>query len=99
MTTVEQTEQAEQVKESPVIAITPVESSQLFGIGHCPVTNTLAIQFKAKADAEPNTGSIYHYDNFTSEQFSEFKSAESLGSHFKRLIKPAVEAHPYRKVA
>ena len=96
MTTVEQTEE---VKAIPVIAIAPVESSQLYGIGHCPVTNTLAIQFKAKADAEPNTGTIYHYDNFTSEQFAEFKSAESLGSHFKRLIKPAVEAHPYRKVA
>ena len=90
---------AEQAKEIPVIAITPVESSQLYGIGHCPATNTLAIQFKAKAGAEPNTGSIYHYDNFTAEQFNEFKSAESLGSHFKRLIKPAVEAHPYRKVA
>lgn len=89
----------EQVKEIPVIAITAVQSSQLFGIGHCPETNTLAIQFKAKAGAEPNTGSIYHYDNFTPEQFAEFKSAESLGSHFKRLIKPAVEVHPYRKVA
>lgn len=88
-----------QTTEIPVIEITPVESSQLFGIGHCPITNVLAIQFKAKADAEPNTGTIYHYDNFTSEQFAEFKSAESLGSHFKRLIKPAVEAHPYRKVA
>lgn len=92
-------EQAEEVKAIPVIPITPVESSQLFGIGHCPVTNTLAIQFKAKAGAEANTGSIYHYDNFTVEQFNEFKSAESLGSYFKRLIKPAVEAHPYRKVA
>lgn len=95
MTTVEQAVQAEQVKEIPVIAITPVESSQLAGIGHDPETNTLAIQFKSKT----GTGSIYHYDNFTSEQFAEFKSAESLGSYFKRLIKPAVEAHPYRKVA
>jgi len=88
-------EQIEEVKAIPVIAIAPVESSQLFGIGHDPVTNTLAIQFKSKTGA----GSIYHYDNFTSEQFAEFKSAESLGSHFKRVIKPATDAHPYRKVA
>lgn len=79
----------------PEIALTPVESSQLAAIGHDPETNTLAIQFKSKT----GTGSIYHYENFTAEQFNEFKSSESLGSYFKRNIKPEVDKFPYVKVS
>lgn len=76
------------------IPLTPVTSSQIHAIGHDPETNTLAIQFKAKN----GEGSIYHYSNFTPEQFAEFKGAESIGSHFKRVIKPADDVFPFVKV-
>jgi len=42
---------------------------------------------------------VYHYANFTAEQFLEFKEAESLGAYFGKHIKPATEAHPFVKVA
>lgn len=79
----------------PVIAMTPVESSQIHAIGHDPQTNTLAIQFKSKSGA----GSIYQYQNFTPELFQAFKSAKSMGSHFKTAIKTAIEKHPYVKIS
>lgn len=84
-------------KKHPEIALTPIKSSQLAAIGHDPLTNTLAIQFKSKSKS--STGSIYHYQNFTTEHFNEFKNAESFGSHFKQKIKSEVEKHPYVKVS
>lgn len=81
-------------KKHPVISMTSVKSSQIHAIGHDPVTNTLAIQFKSKSGA----GSVYHYQNFTPELFNEFKSAKSLGQHFKTSIKDAVKKHPFSKV-
>ncbi len=83
-----------ETKSHPVIAMDAVKSSQIAAIGHCPVTNTLAIQFPSKS----GPGSIYHYANFTVEQFDAFKKAESIGSHFGKFIKPAVDKHPYVKV-
>lgn len=83
------------VKETNAIALTPVESSQLAAIGHDPETGTLAIQFKGRGDAP---GSIYHYENFTAEQFEQFKNAESVGSHFYKNIKPFAEKFPYTKI-
>lgn len=80
----------------PEITLTRVESSQIYAIGHDAATNTLAVQFKNKA-GEPT--SIYHYANFTAEQFELFKAAESIGSHFGKHIKMAVDAHPFQKVA
>lgn len=77
------------------IPLTPVTSSQIHAIGHDPETNTLAIQFKAKA----GEGSIYHYSNFTEQHFEEFKAAESIGSHFKRVIKPADDVFPFVRVS
>ncbi len=77
------------------IPLNEVTSSQLHAIGFDSATNRLAIQFKSKA----GPGSIYHYANFTAEQFAKFRAAESLGSHFKQHIKPAVDAHPFVKVA
>lgn len=88
-----------ETKKITSIAITPVESSQLAGIGHCPITNVLAIQFKPRAGAEPGTGSIYHYSNFTAEHFNAFQTSESFGSHFKKHIKPKAEEHPYVRVS
>lgn len=86
----------EEIKKRPVIALTPIESSQLEAIGHDPATNTLAIQFKGRGDAP---GSIYHYQNFTAHNYAEFLAAESKGSHFKKTIKPDVEGFPFEKVS
>lgn len=63
----------------PSITMTPVKSRQIKSIGHDANTNTLAVQF--------NTGATYHYSGVTSENFSEFQNAESIGSHFGKTIK------------
>jgi hypothetical protein len=78
------------------IALDAVESSQIAAIGHDPETNTLAIQFSPKKDGTP--GSIYHYSNFSAEDFAAFKGAESIGSHFGKVIKPDPERYPYVKI-
>lgn len=74
------------------IALDSVESSQISGIGYDATSQTLAIQFKSGKQA------VYHYANVTAEDFAAFKSAESIGSHFYREIKPHKEKFPYRKV-
>lgn len=79
---------------APAIALEPVESSQIHAIGHNPESNVLAIHFKSKS----GPGSIYHYQNFGPEQFAAFKSAESIGSHFGKVIKPFPDVYPYVKV-
>ncbi len=81
--------------ELNTIDLHPVESSQIAAIGHCAETNTLAIQFKKK----DGHGSVYHYANFTADDFAAFKGAESIGSHFGQHIKPATEKHPFTKVS
>lgn len=83
-------------QELPAITLSPVESSQLAAIGHCPTTNRLAIQFKGKGE---QPGSVYHYSNFTADDFLKFQESESKGSHFKKLIKPAVIKHPYSRIS
>jgi hypothetical protein len=80
--------------EHPVIAMHPIVSSQITSIGHDPVANILAIQFPSKS----GSGSLYHYKNFTAEQFEAFKASESIGSHFIKHIKPKSDAHPYQKI-
>ena len=78
------------------IELTDVESSQIAAIGHAPESNTLAIRFK---NYKGGLGSLYHYDNFTADDFEAFKNAESLGRHFGQHIKPFAEKFPYTKVA
>ena len=78
-----------------IIALTPVVSSQIAAIGHCPETQTLAIQFANKN----GPGSLYHYANFTAEQFTTFAGAESVGSHFIKQIKPKAADHPFEKIS
>lgn len=79
----------------PAIALAPVESSQIHAIGHDAATNTLAIQFKSKAGA----GSVYHYANFTTEDFTAFKESKSIGAHFGQNIKNSTEKYPFTKVS
>ncbi|GAB6634026.1 hypothetical protein bcgnr5406_61450 [Bacillus cereus] len=69
-------------------------SSQIAKIGHDPATNTLAIQFASRA----GTGSVYHYSNFTADDFAAFVTAESKGSHFGKHIKPPAEKFPFVNV-
>lgn len=80
--------------QATAIEMTPVKSSQIAAIGHDPETNTLAIQFPAKA----GSGSIYHYSNFTAEDFAAFSAAESKGAHFGKHIKPLAEKFPFVKI-
>jgi hypothetical protein len=72
-----------------------VESSQIHSIGHDAETQTLAVRFKNK-DGAP--AGLYHYRNFTIDDFAQFKGAESIGSHFYRTIKPAKDKYPYEKI-
>ncbi len=69
------------------IPMAQVDSSQVSCIGHCPDTNTLAVQFKHGG------GHIYHYPNVSAEQHLAFVKAESIGSHFGKHIKPL----PFKK--
>jgi len=73
-----------------------VESSQLHSIGHDAATNTLAIRFKNRKTGAPT--SLYHYSNFTVDDFAAFQAAESKGSHFGEHIKPFTEKYPFAKI-
>jgi outer membrane protein assembly factor BamE (lipoprotein component of BamABCDE complex) len=76
------------------IVMREVESSQIHAIGHDPASQTLAIQFKSKG--EP--GSVYHYQNFPSDEFEKFSNAESIGRHFGQHIKPHRDRYPYQQI-
>ncbi len=77
------------------IEMQTVESSQIYAIGHDAGTNTLAIRFK---NYKGEVTGLYHYSNFTAEEFQAFKSAESIGSHFGKHIKPFATKYPYRQI-
>lgn len=81
------------------ITMQPVDSSQLVAIGHDPDTNTLAIRFFSGWGEKKRVGSLYHYQNFTAEDFAAFRDAESKGKHFGAHIKPFAEKYPYQKIA
>lgn len=83
-------------QELPGITLSPVESSQLAAIGHCPATNRLAIQFKGKGDLP---GSVYHYSDFDAAAFEAFRLAESQGSYFKNFIKPCSDRFPFVRIS
>jgi len=83
-----------QIDVSP-IALDSVDSSQIAAIGHNPETDTLAIRFRRKDGSD---GSLYHYANVTTEDFSAFKNAASVGSHFYKHIKPDTEKYPYVRI-
>lgn len=82
-------------KETPQIAMTPCDSSQIHSHGHCPVTNTLALQFKGK----DGPGSVYHYANFSKNDYDAFIKAPSKGKHFGAHIKKETVKHPFTKIA
>jgi|LakMenE18May11ns_1017448.scaffolds.fasta_scaffold9947943_3 hypothetical protein len=77
------------------ITMDSVESSQIDAIGYDPESQTLAIQFKSKSD---KPGSVYHYSNFTPDDFAALKGAESIGSYFYKHIKPFPDKFPYTRI-
>lgn len=79
--------QAFEEGDAPAIELKPVTSNQVAAVGHCPVTNTLAVTFTRGG------GAIYHYPDVTAEQHAAFVSAESIGTHFGQHIK----ALPFKK--
>lgn len=81
------------------IVLHAVDSSQINAIGHDPETNTLAIRFYRGFGRDQVPGSVYHYANFTAEDFEAFKNAESIGRHFGRQIKTFADKYPFTKVA
>ncbi len=78
---------------SPVIAMDEVESSQIHSIGYDSASQTCAIRFKDRKTGAPT--SLYHYFDFTPENWDAFRNAESFGSHFGKYIKPNKERFPY----
>ena len=77
------------------INLQPVESSQIHSSGHHPESNTLAIRFK---DYKGEASSLYHYQNVTPEDFEAFRTADSIGAHFGKHIKPFADKYPYKKI-
>lgn len=72
------------------ITLQPVQSSQIAAIGHCPATETLAVQFFRKgAPAD-----VYHYASVTATEYAAFAGAQSIGAHFGKHIKPYTTKHP-----
>ncbi|MGV1119192.1 KTSC domain-containing protein [Xanthomonas translucens] len=84
---------------APRIRLDDVDSSQIYSIGHCPETNTLAIRFAKGYGAKRGPGALYHYANFTAKDFAAFKAADSLSKHFAIYIKQFPTTYPYHKVA
>lgn len=81
------------------IQLFDVDSSQIHSIGHDADTNTLAVRFTKGYGDKRGPGSLYHYANFSAEEFQAFKDAESIGKYFTAYIKQFPEKYPYHKVA
>lgn len=58
----------------------PVSSSAIAAVGHDPAANELHVLFKS--------GSLYVYEDVSSDQHAGMMSADSIGSHFSSRIKP-----------
>ncbi|MFA8336357.1 KTSC domain-containing protein [Burkholderia cenocepacia] len=71
----------------------PVESSQIHSIGYDTETETLAVRFKDRKSGAPT--SLYHYSNFTPANFEALRTADSIGSHLYKNIKPHPDRFPF----
>lgn len=80
---------------------TPVTSSQIASIGYDLGTQTLEIEFKPfqKAGQEPRPNTVYQYQNVTPALHESLMGAESVGSFFRREIKPHADKYPYQKIS
>jgi hypothetical protein len=75
------------------IELTPVTSSRIAAIGHCPETFTLAVKFPP-AKKSPS-GKVYHYANVSEEMFDDMKNAPSVGVFFGQNILNNPDAFPF----
>lgn len=64
----------------------PVTSSNIVSIGHDPARNVLHVEFKS--------GKVYEYRDITAGEHKSLINAESVGSHFARMIKPYYQGTP-----
>jgi hypothetical protein len=78
-----------------------VTSSQLKSIGFDPISQTMEVEFtptkKQTAAGEP--GSIYQYSNVAPGDAARLTKAESIGSHFIKVIKADPERFPFKKIS
>jgi hypothetical protein len=66
---------------------TPVVSKTgMTGYAWDAASKVLEIAFASRKPGEPDK--VYHYAEFTAEDWAAFQAAESKGSHFLRAIKP-----------
>lgn len=70
---------------SPVIHLTPCESSQLAAYGYDADSQTLAIRFKPTSGAPQ--GSVYHYFDVAPDVFGAMKKAPSVGTFFGKELR------------
>ena len=82
--------QAVETTPRPLISLKRVKSSQLASAGHDAATNTLALQFRSK---DGRTAPVYHYHDFSAEDFAKFMGSDSLGTYFGANIK----GRPFKK--
>lgn len=66
------------------IELAAVQSSRIAAIGYGEEDCILAIRFPPTKKAP--AGKIYHYDEFSLEQWNDFQNAESLGGYFAKYI-------------
>ena len=64
------------------VEITPVESSNISGIGYDDATSTMIVQF--------SRGEKYAFTNVERELYDEFLNAASIGSFFHQKIRKAL---------
>lgn len=72
----------------PYIPVEPVESSMITAVGYDEKSQTLRVVF--------HNGNVYDYPMFTPRDWAAFQSADSLGQHFHKFVKPNFG---YRRVA
>ena len=82
----------------PPITMTPVQSSQIHSIGFDSETNTMHVRFLAGRGEQRGPGALYQYTGVSAEDFAAFEKAESKGSHFGKVFKPAADRFPFNRV-
>lgn len=83
------------IADATPITMEPVQSTLLHSIGHDAESSTLAIRFRGYEGAP---GNLYHYANFTADQYATFAAAPSHGGFFTTEIKPHAALFPFTKI-
>lgn len=63
-----------------------VSKTGMTGYAYDAATKVLEIAFASRKPGEPDK--VYHYAEFTAEDWAAFQAAESKGSHFLKVVKP-----------